>query len=206
MADRRGHEPREIAFGGLLRQWRGRRRLSQLALAVEVEISPRHLGFLELGRAQPSADMVRRLSATLDLPLRDQNALLIAAGFAPRYDENGLDTAVLAPARRALEFMLRKQEPYPALVLDRHWNVLKANDATRRVREYFLDSIAVAELGPQNAMHLLMHCRAFRPFIVNWEAMAATLIQWLHREVINGAGDQQTQRLLDELLSYPGVP
>jgi len=206
MAAMRKHEPTKSAFGGLLRQWRARRRLSQLALAVEAEISPRHLGFLELGRAQPSADMVQRLSLALDLSLRDQNVLLFAAGYAPRYCETGLEAPGLAQARRALEFMLRQQEPYPALVLDRYWNVLMANEATKRVQEYFLDLTAVAELGPQNAMRLLLHPRAFRPYIVNWETMAAALIQWLHREVVNGAGDEPMRRLLDELLSYPGVP
>ncbi len=206
MAAMRRHEPTKSAFGGLLRQWRARRRLSQLALAVEAEISPRHLGFLELGRARPSADMVQRLSLALDLSLRDQNVLLIAAGYAPRYSETGLGAPGLAQARRALEFMLRQQEPYPALVLDRYWNVLMANEATKRVQEYFLDLTAVAQLGPQNAMRLLLHPRAFRPYIVNWEAMAAALIQWLHREVVNGAGDEPMRRLLDELLSYPGVP
>jgi hypothetical protein len=112
----------------------------------------------------------------------------------------------LSQARRALEFMLHQQEPYPALVLDRYWNVLMANEATRRVQGYFLDPAIVAELGQQNAMRLLLHPRTFRPYIVNWEAMAAALIQWLHREVVNGAGDEPTRRLLDELLSYPGVP
>ncbi len=202
----RRHEPTESAFGGLVRQWRARRGLSQLVLAVETEISPRHLGFLELGRARPSADMVQRLSRALELSLRDQNVLLIAAGYAPRYSETGLDAPGLAEARRALDFMLRQQEPYPALVLDRYWNVLMANEATKRVQEYFLDLTAVAELGPQNAMRLLLHPRAFRPYIVNWEATAPALIQWLHREVVNGAGDEPMRRLLDELLSYPGVP
>ncbi len=105
-----------------------------------------------------------------------------------------------------MEFILRQQEPYPALVLDRHWDVLMVNQATRRVQGYFLDPAAAAELGPQNAMRLLLHPRAFRPYIVNWEAMAAALIQWLHREQLNGGADDATRRLLDELLSYPGVP
>lgn len=196
----------ESVFGRLLRQWRVRRRLSQLALAVEAEISSRHLSFMETGRAQPSRDMVRLLSQVLDLPLRDHNALLIAAGYAPLYSETGLEAPALAQARRALDFMLRQQEPYPALVLDRHWNVLMANEATKRMQEYFLDLAAVTELGPQNAMRLLFHPHAFRPYIVNWEAMAAAMIQWLHREVVNGAADDETRRLLDELLSYPGVP
>jgi hypothetical protein len=150
--------------------------------------------------------MVQRLSRALELSLRDQNVLLIAAGYAPRYSETGLEAPGLAEARRALDFMLRQQEPYPALVLDRYWNVLMANEATKRVQEYFLDLTAVAQLGPQNAMRLLLHPRAFRPYIVNWEAMAAALIQWLHREVVNGAGDEPMRRLLDELLSYPGIP
>jgi hypothetical protein len=141
----------------------------------------------------------------LELSLCDQNVLLIAASYAPRYSETGLEAPGLAQALRALEFMLR-QQPYPALVLDRCWNVLMANEATNRVQEYFLDLTAVAELGPQNPMRLLLHPRAFRPNIVNWEAMAAALIQWLHREVVNGAGDEPMRRLLDELLSYPGVP
>ena len=150
--------------------------------------------------------MVQRLSLSLELSLRDQNVLLIAAGYAPRYSENGLEAPGLVQVRRALEFMLRQQEPYPALVLDRYWNVMMANEGTRRVQDYFLDLTAVAELGPQNAMRLLLHPRAFRPYIVNWEAMAAALIQWLHREVVNGAGDEPMRRLLDELLFYPGVP
>src|SRR5438046_1163103 len=100
--------------------------------------------------------MVHRLSLALDLSLRDQNALLIAAGYAPRYSETRLEASELAQARRALEFMLRQQEPYPALVLDRYWNVLMANEATRRVQEYFLDLTGVIELGPQNAMRLLL--------------------------------------------------
>src|SRR5215831_14020565 len=106
----------ETGFGGLVRQWRARRRLSQLELAVEAEISARHLGFLELGRARPSVEMVQRISRALDLALRDHNTLLIAAGYAPRFSEHGLEAAALAQARRALDFMLRQQKPYPALV------------------------------------------------------------------------------------------
>src|SRR5262249_15658917 len=158
-------------FGGLVRQWRARRRLSQLELAVEAEISARHLGFLELGRARPSVEMVQRISRALDLALRDHNALLIAAGYAPRFSENGLEATGLGKGGRALDFMVGQEEPYPALVLDRHWNVLMVNEATKRVQGHFLDSEAVAELGRQNAMRLLFHSRAFRPYILNWEVM-----------------------------------
>ena len=199
-------KPPESAFGRLLRQWRQRRRLSQLTLAVEAEISSRHLSFLETGRAQPSRDMVRLLAHVLDVPLRDHNALLTAAGYAPVYPETGLATPALAQARRALDFILRQQEPYPALVLDRHWNILMTNEATARLQEYFLDLELVAGLGPPNAMRLLFHSQAFRPYIVNWEAMAVAMIQWLHRDMASGWADEETRHLLDELLSYPGVP
>jgi transcriptional regulator with XRE-family HTH domain len=196
----------ESAFGWLLRQWRMRRRLSQLALAVEAEISSRHLSFLETGRAQPSREMALLLADVLDVPLRDRNELLTAAGYAPLYHETGLDAPAMAHLHRALEFILRQQEPYPTLVLDRHWNVLKVNEGSARVQAYFLDPAAVTELGPPNAMRLMFHPQALRPYIVNWEATAASLIQWLHRDALNGFGDVETRNLLEELLSYPDVP
>jgi transcriptional regulator with XRE-family HTH domain len=204
--EREKRDHTESTFGRLLRQWRARRRMSQLDLAVEAEVSSRHLSFIETGRAQPSREMVLLLSHELDLSLRDRNDLLITAGYAPIYRETGLEAPALAQARRALDFILRQQEPYPALVLDRHWDVLMANKATACVQEHFLDLEAVAGLGPQNAMRLLFHPRAFRPYIVNWEAMAAAMIQWLHRDVLTGLADTEMRQLLDELLSYPGVP
>jgi transcriptional regulator with XRE-family HTH domain len=196
----------ESVFGRLLRQWRTRRRMSQLDLAIEAEISSRHVSFIETGRAQPSREMVLLLADVLDVPLRDRNDLLMVAGYAPIYRETGLDAPAMAQVRRALDLILRQQEPYPALVLDRHWNVLKVNEGSARVQAYFLDPVAVAELGPPNAMRLMFHPRAFRPYIVNWEATAASLIQWLHRDAVNGFGDAQTRSLLQELLSYPDVP
>ncbi len=194
------------AFGPLLRQWRARRRMSQLDLAAEAEISSRHLSFIETGRAGPSREMVRLLAQVLDVPLRDRNALLTAAGYAPIYRETRLEAPAMAQARRALDFILRQQEPYPALVLDRHWNVLDVNEGSARVQQAFLDAAAVAELGPPNAMRLMFHPRAFRPYIVNWEATAASLIQWLHRDALSGFADTETRALLQELLSYPDVP
>jgi transcriptional regulator with XRE-family HTH domain len=196
----------ESAFGRLLRQWRARRRMSQLDLALEAEVSARHVSFIETGRAQPSREMVLLLAGVLEMPLRDRNELLAVAGYAPIYRETDLAAPAMAQARRALEFILRQQEPYPALVLDRHWNVLMANEATARVQKFFLDPAAVAELGSQNAMRLMFHPRAFRPYIVNWEATAGSLIQWLHRDVLSGFADAETHRLLEELLSYPDVP
>jgi transcriptional regulator with XRE-family HTH domain len=193
------------AFGRALRDWRTRRGLSQLALAGEAGISSRHLSFVETGRAQPSREMVLLLARALDVPLRDRNDLLSAAGYAPVYRATELDAPALAQARRALEFILRQQEPYPAIVINRHWDILQANGGTARLVELFLEPSVTAELG-LNAMRLMFHPRGFRPHIVNWEAMAAALIQWLHRDVLSGGADAETRRLLDELLAFPGVP
>jgi transcriptional regulator with XRE-family HTH domain len=193
------------SVGTLLRQWRERRRMSQLALALEAEISSRHLSFMETGRSRPSREMVLLLAEVLDVPPRARNDLLAAAGYAPIYRESRLDAPEMAQFRRALDFLLRQQEPYPAIVLDRYWNVLLANDGTDRFMGLFLDSEVAASLGPPNAMRLICHPQALRPCIVNWEATAAALIQWLHRDLLRSA-DAGIQLLLDELLAYPDVP
>jgi transcriptional regulator with XRE-family HTH domain len=194
------------AFGRLLRQWRERRRLSQLSLAVEAEVSTRHLSFVETGRAQPSREMVLLLARVLEVPPRARNELLTTAGYAPIYRETALRAPEMAQVRRALDFMLRQQEPYPAFVLDGHWNVLMANEGAGRLLGLFLDPAAAAAVGPPNAIRLTYHPQGLRQFIVNWEATAAALIQWLHRDILLGVGDAETRRLLDELLAYPDVP
>lgn len=192
-------------MGTLLKQWRERRRMSQLGLAVEAEISTRHLSFLETGRAQPSREMVLLLSRSLDIPLRGRNELLTAAGYAPVYRETALAAPEMAQVRRALEFMLRQQNPYPALVLDRYWNVLMTNTAMDRVLGVLLGPEATGVPGPPNAMRLMFHPKGLRPAVVNWQPTAAALIQWLHRDLLR-TGDADTRRLLDELLAYPDVP
>jgi transcriptional regulator with XRE-family HTH domain len=192
-----------VGVGQLLRQWRAHRGLSQLDLSVEAGISARHLSFVETGRAQPSREMVLLLSRALDVPLRDRNELLVAAGYAPIYRQTDLAAPAMAQVRRALDFILRQQEPYPALVLDRHWNVLASNQGTARVQARFLDPAAVAELGPPNALRLMLHPRGFRPFIENWEPTAASMIQWLHRDVVGGVGDSRTRALLDSCWPTP---
>jgi len=179
--------------------------MSQLGLALEAEISTRHLSFLETGRTQPSREMVLLLARVLEVPLRGRNELLTAAGYAPVYRETGLDAPEMAQVKQALGFMLRQQEPFPAMVLDRHWNILLTNDAMGKVMGLFLDPAATAALGPANAMRLSYHPKALRPHIVNWESTAAAFIQWLHRDLLR-TGDAETRRLLDELLSYPDVP
>jgi transcriptional regulator with XRE-family HTH domain len=196
----------ESPFGRALRHWRTRRRMSQLDLALAAGVSSRHVSFVETGRASPSREMVVLLADVLEVPLRHRNDLLTAAGYAPVYRETALEAPEMTQVRRALDFMLRQQEPYPALVLDRHWNVLQVNAGSGRVQRIFLDPATVEKLGPPNAMRLMFHPQAFRPYIVNWEATAASLVQWLHRDVWSGFGGEATRRLLDELLSYPDVP
>ena len=194
-------------FREVLRRWRLARRMSQLTLATEAEISARHLSFLETGRTQPSREMVLRLAGVLDVPLREQNVLLTAAGYAPIYRETALGAPEMEQVRRALGFMLAKQEPYPALVVDRHWNVLMQNAAAGGVLGLFLDPEAAAGVPrPPNAVRMTFHPRGLRRYIENWEALAGPLIQQIHREAVGGVPDEGTRRLLDELLAYPGVP
>jgi len=177
--------------------------MSQLALAMEAEVSPRHLSFVETGRGHPSREMVLLLAGALDVPPRARNDLLAAAGYAPVYRESGLDAPEMAQFRRALDFILRQQEPYPAIALDRHWNILLANEGAGRLMGLLLDPAAAA-LGP-NALRLVYHPQGLRPCIVNWEATAAAFIQWLHRDLLRSA-DAEIRGLLDELLAYPDVP
>jgi transcriptional regulator with XRE-family HTH domain len=193
--------------GQLIKHWRERRRLSQLSLAVDAEISTRHLSFIETGRAQPSRDMVLLLARALEVPPRGRNDLLTAAGFAPTYRETALDSPEMADVRRALDFILRQQEPFPGLVIDGHWNLLMANRGASRLMEVFLEPGDAAAVGGRpNAMRLLYHPRGLRPYIVNWEPTVAALIQWLHLDLARGIGDADTRHLLDELLAYPDVP
>jgi transcriptional regulator with XRE-family HTH domain len=191
-------------FGCLLRHWRSERRLSQLTLANKAEISSRHLSFLETGRAQPSREMVQRLANVLDVPLAHQNALLLAAGYAPIYGERELTAPELEHVRRALQFILRQQEPYPAIVIDGLWNVVMQNKASLRIFGLFQTQTEARE-RPVNAMRAIFHPDGLRRYISNWEELAAPLIQTLHREAANGL-HTGTASLRDELLSYPGVP
>ncbi|HKU13223.1 MAG TPA: helix-turn-helix transcriptional regulator [Steroidobacteraceae bacterium] len=189
--------------GSLLRQWRRARGVAQLTLACEAAVSTRHLSYVESGRATPSRALVLRLCEALQMPLRERNTLLLAAGYAPQYRETDLDTPQMAEARRAVDFILAQQEPYPAIVLDAHWNLLATNAATRRFLALF-PQCAVPE--PANGPRLVFHPRGLRPFIANWEEVASRMIQRLHREAAAGPGNARSRALLDELLGYPGVP
>lgn len=190
--------------GRLLQHWRQVRHVSQLALAIEAGVSPRHLCFVETGRSRPSREMVLHLAATLDVPLRERNALLLAAGFAPLYRAAALDTPEVAPVREALDAILRQQEPFPAVVLDRHWDILGSNGAAARFFGFLLGDAEVEE--PANVLRLMFSPRGLRPCVTNWEAAAEALVRRVHREAVGGLPDERTAALLAEVLAYPGVP
>lgn len=177
--------------------------MSQLALAVEAEISSRHASFLETGRTKPSRDMVQRLGAVLDLPLDEQNALLLAAGYAPLFSERALSAPEMVHVRRALAFILRQQEPFPALVVDRGWNTVMHNDAAQRIFGLFRGPAPLPAAVAANALLATFHPDGLRRFVVNWEEFAGALIHTVHREA---ATNDAAARLRDALLAYPGVP
>jgi transcriptional regulator with XRE-family HTH domain len=197
------------SFGMLLKQWRNQRGFSQLDLAVTSQVSQRHISFLESGRAKPSQEMVLQLAAFLEIPLRQQNLMLTAAGFAPIYAETDLSAPEIASVRKALDFMLRKQEPYPAFAIDRYWNLLLTNNAADRLLAAFIEPDKLQTLfyldGKINLMRVIFHPQGLRPFIVNWEDFANHLLQRVHREALFKEQSQQSIALLDELMSYPGV-
>ena len=190
-------------FGILLRRWRTVRRVSQLDLALDADISTRHLSCVETGRAQPSREMVLRLAEALQVPLRERNALFLAAGYAPLYRHTSLDAPELEAARRAVELLMAQLEPNPVLVVDRHWNTLRMNAGAKR----FLALFPGCDSGtPHNGVRLVFHPQGLRPFIENWEVVAARIIRRLHREAADNPSDETLKRFLDELLSYPEVP
>ncbi|MBD1865304.1 MULTISPECIES: helix-turn-helix domain-containing protein [Trichocoleus] len=197
------------SFGLLLKQWRGQRGFSQLDLAVTSQVSQRHISFLESGRAKPSREMVLQLSEVLEIPLRQQNLMLTAAGFAPVHTETDLSAPEMTSIRKALDFMLRQQEPYPALVVDRYWNLLLTNQAANRLLNAF---ISPEELqahfyrdGKVNLMRAMFHPQGFRPFVVNWDDFSVHLLQRLQREAIAEGESEQSKALLNELMSYPDI-
>uniref|UniRef100_UPI0038CD5376 helix-turn-helix domain-containing protein n=1 Tax=Paraburkholderia bannensis TaxID=765414 RepID=UPI0038CD5376 len=190
------------SVGELLREWRMRRRMSQLLLATEAEISTRHLSFVESGRATPSREMVMHLAERLDVPLRERNALLIAAGYAPLYRERALDDPQLAAAREAVELVLRGHEPYPALAVDRHWNIVASNGA---LAPLVGDAAPALLAAPVNALRLSLHPEGIAPRIVNWHAWRAHLLARLQRQ-IEASADSKLVELHDELAAYPAPP
>lgn len=186
--------------GPLLRHWRSVRRMSQLELAGAAEVSTRHLSCVETGKARPSRGMVLVLASALEIPLRERNVLLKAAGFAPAYRESSLSDPELAPARRTLEFLLQRHAPYPAVVMDPQWNVLMSNAANDRLATALLPDGAEP---PTNLLRGLFDPACLRPVVGNFEIVARALLTRLSREAV---ADPRSQELLDELLSYPDLP
>src|SRR6516225_9849655 len=155
-----------MSFGVLLRRWRAVRHLSQLNLALDAEISTRHLSCVETGRAQPSREMVLRLAEALQVPLRERNALLVAAGYAPLYRDTALDTPKLEAARQAIDLLIAQLEPCPVLVLDRYWNILRMNAGAKRFLALFPGCVSGS---PHNGPRLVFDPKGLRPHIENWE-------------------------------------
>ena len=187
-----------ITFGDQLRTWRQRRRLSQMELALDAEISTRHLSFVETGRSVPSRDMVLRLAEQLDVPLRERNILLVAAGYAPVFPERSLDDPALSSARQAMELVLAGHEPFPALAIDRHWTLVSANRIAMRLMEG-VDPALVA--GPINVLRLSLHPGGIAPRIVNLPEWRAHVFARLRQQIAITA-DPGLAALLAELQSY----
>ncbi len=190
-------------IGILLREWRAMRRMSQMDLALEAGISTRYLCFVETGKAQPSREMVYGLADALGMPLRERNALMIAAGFTPRYGETPLSEPQLERMRDAIDFILRHQEPYPAFVVDRRWEVVGANDAAMRMNRFLMRGRAMRHT---NMLHQIFDPEDFRPVIVNWPEVAGRFISLLHDDIAATPSDPRPRQLLEEILAYPDVP
>lgn len=196
-------------FARLLKSWREMRKCSQLDLALTSRISQRHVSFLESGRARPSREMVLQLAEALEVPLRERNTLLNAAGFAAMYRETELKSAVMAPVREALKLMLDHHEPNPASVVDREWNLLMGNAALVRVFGLVGDVAAmwqrVCPDGAHNVLKVTFHPEGFRPYIANFDEAAPVLLNRTRREAA-ACGSDKLLELIDEILAYPGIP
>jgi transcriptional regulator with XRE-family HTH domain len=186
-------------FGTHLRHWRQHRRLSQLDLAHEARVSTRHLSYVETGRAEPSREMVLRLAERLDVPLRERNTLLVAAGYAPMYRQRSLDDPAMGPARRAMDLVLKGHEPFPALAVDRHWNLVAHNAIVPMLMAGAAPELVTA---PINVLRLSLHPDGLAPRIVNLAAWRAHLLERLQQQIA-ATGDATLGALHDELAGYP---
>lgn len=195
-------------FGPMLRAWRRRRGASQLSLALQSGVSQRHVSFLESGRARPSREMVVQLSTALDVPLRQRNAMLLAAGFAPAYRESNLTAPELAPVRQAIDRMLKQQEPYPAVVIDRLWNLLDANEAAHAFTVFLSEGPPPPPPpGKQpNLLRNLLDPKGLRPKLANWEEVARYLVSTTYAEILADGGEPKALAFIEEVMAYPDVP
>lgn len=194
----------QSAVGILLKEWRAARGLSQLALACDADISPRHLSFVETGRAQPSREMVLTLADTLEVPLREQNALLIAAGYPSAFSESDYDSPEMSDIRSVVDLMLSANEPFCAAAIDRHWNILSANTP------YWATTGAEPDpaIAKPNLLTRMFAPGGFRDLVVNWDDVAYPIVQRLHREAIAelSRNETSTRDLLDELMQTYDLP
>jgi transcriptional regulator with XRE-family HTH domain len=192
---------RNPRVGDLLRSWRRRRNVSQLELSSGAAVSSRHLSFIETGRSKPSREMIVYLSEQLEIPLRERNQLLLAAGYAPAYGERSLDDADMEPAREALDRFLRAHQPFPAVVVDGRWNIVAGNEAVAMLTEGCAPELLTP---PANALRLTLHPDGMAPRIVNLAEWSGHLLQRLRRQAAI-TGDPEVEQLHDELGAYPGV-
>jgi len=196
-------------FASALRYWRTRRGVSQLRLSTDSGVSQRHLSFLESGRSQPSRDLILKLGIALDVPLRQRNAMLLAAGFAPAYQERKLSDPELASVMQALEFMLRQQAPFPALVVDRLWNLVMFNEPAAGMMKWLLgmpEEAVIPRDGSINVLRLMLSPDGLRRHLLNWEAVCADSLQWIQREAMADGPGSEATALLAELSLLPGMP
>lgn len=196
-------------FGRLLKEWRSLRNLSQLDLSVDAGISQRHISFLESGRSKPSREIILLLAEVLNLPLRERNAILLAAGYASVYQQRDLSSSEMQAIRQALELTLRHHEPYPALVADRDWNMLMANNSMQKVFGLFgnLDALwkETCPDGAKNLLRLTCHENGLRKYCDNWEELGPMLLMRSRREA-NLQGNAELNAMLDEIATWPGIP
>lgn len=196
-----------VNFGGLLKDWRRRRGTSQLELALRSGVSQRHISFVESGRSKPSRDMVTVLAGALDVPLRHQNTLMMAAGFAPVWRESDLSAPELAEVRTAIDRMLGQQEPYPAIVIDRMWNLFDANRAAQRLTGALLQEAGAAPpQGRPNLLRMILDPRGLRPVVANWAEIAQALTQSTYAELVADGADAAALAFIEEIMAYPDVP
>jgi transcriptional regulator with XRE-family HTH domain len=188
--------------GHLLRHWRQQRRLSQLDVASEAAVSARHLSFVETGRSKPSRELVLHLAEHLDVPLRGRNALLLAAGYAPTYRETPLESEAMTPVRDAVALLLAGHEPFPAIVVDRHWDLVGANGPALAIMSDGVDPALLAP--PANAIRVTLHPDGLAPRIANFAQYSAHLIDRLRREA-DAYADDRLGELIEEMCGYPGV-
>jgi len=193
--------PNEL--GVLLRHWRDVRGRSQFDLSLDTGVSQKQISFVESGRSVPGRQTLTVIAQALDIPLRDRNTLLLAAGYAPIYSEGAWNAPEMQSVTSALQRMLRQHEPFPAMVMDRYWNVLMTNESAPRFFNCFIDM--AARDGPRNMLHLMFDPGGMRPFVANWEDVAQGLFQRVYRESVGRVVDEEIRELLAALLAYPDV-